>query len=160
MKMFKGQLTDTGAGTFTPAGYDHTVGGNYITTYTSPSRVRQSGVTKIRSKPIDMSQYLEAGRNRQVCFWSHINGNTQVQGASGASIYIAYQVSPAASGATWYTVSGKLRTSGTSVSGTSGTYVSELSSPVLMPFWRLEFCGQLGKHSTADMTVDYALVVE
>lgn len=159
MKIFKGQLTDVYAGTFTPAGYDSTVDGNYITTYTSPSRVRESGVTKVRTKPLDMSQYIETGKNRMVALWSHINGSNQVQGASGCSIQITYQVAPSLSGCSWYTVSGKFRTGGTSISGVSGTHLATLSSPVLMPWWRLEFCGQF-KHSTSDMTVDYALVLE
>jgi len=160
MKIFEGQLSSLYTGLFTQPDFDKTVNGNYIKTYTSPSIVQEGGVTKIRTKPFDMSKYYTLGVNRNFTLYSHINGSTMVDGGGGASISIGYQVASKSSGATWTTVAGKLRIGGTSISGTSGTAVASITSPVMMPFWRLEFTALKTSHSTADMTVDYALVVE
>ena len=160
MKIFKGQLSDVCNGTFTMPDFDKTVNGNYVTTYTSQNTIRESGMTKFHTKPFDLSKHYTLGINRKFTFYSHINGGNLVGAGAGSSIYIAYQVCPEKSGSSWYTVSGRLRIGGTSVSGTSGTEVTTISSPVIAPFWRLEFAVPPASHSTGDMTVDYALITE
>lgn len=121
---------------------------------------RKSGVTMVYLEPFDMTRIAAVGQPlRYYSFYSHINGNTQADGASGSSIWISYQMRSRESGASWVFAPNKLRTSGTSVSGSSGSALTQISEPVTAAQWRLVFAYKKS-NTTADMVVDYSLMVE
>ena len=159
MKIFKGQLSDIWTPTITPDGFDHvSPAGGYVTTYAGQGVVREGGVTKVRTKPFDLSKYYTYD-NRYFSLWTHVGGSNGNQGAvQNKGVTVAYQACYTPSGATWLTIA-TLRASGTSINGTSGTAYANVSTPLIGPWWRLEF-SYARAHSTADMTVDYALCVE
>jgi hypothetical protein len=159
MKIFRGTLSDIWTPTFTEPDFASQYHGNYSQTYAAQGIVREGGVTKMRTKPLDLSRYRELGVNRNFALYSHVNGSNQATGTDASKgVTISYQCAPASSGATWTTIA-TLRGSGTSISGTSGTAMTAIGNPCISPFWRLEF-SVARAHSTSTMQVDWALIAE
>ena len=164
MKIYKAQLNNIGAAStpyITEHDFDHVSrAGGYVSGYTAQDITRSGGVTRCHSKPMDLSRYRTLGMHRNFSLWTHINGGNGNNGTAlgNKGVTVAYQACYASSGATWYTA-GVLRGSGTSISGSSGTYFANIASPLIAPFWRFEFSWAVSQ-VTSDLTVDYALMVE
>jgi hypothetical protein len=98
------------------------------------------------------------GKNSRFYFWSAIAGSTGAGGPSGSSVYITYRGIPFSSTSGVYSAN-RLRTGGSSVSGTSGTAGTVISSPLVSPFWQLEVA-YVKCNTTMDMEVNYSMLIE
>ena len=158
MKIISGNIALHASGATVTPGQPNDLGvypsGDKITYYTIDA-VRESGQTKYRTRDMDLTSFSDVPYNG-TSFWSHINGSTGGS-ISGASIAIGYRVRPT-SGVTPFTAPNKLRISGTSISGSSGTAMVNYT-PLIGPFMQLEIIA-LAYHATGDMSVDYNLIIQ
>lgn len=110
------------------------------------------GVSAIKSDPIYLG---DLATNGNFAIWSHIKGDL---GQSSGSLYITYECAPRQSGATFTTPINaiKIRTAGTSISGTSGTEYKTFS-PDISPWIKLKAIHN-SKDTTNACNVFWALI--
>ncbi len=110
-------------------------------------------------QPFDLSQHFRNDpMSRDFSSWSSVTGSMGKQSPSGASVQILYEGSIATSGSTFYAGPNKLRTSGTSVSRVSGSYMARISTPMVAPVWRLVVVGAFA--GACNMVISYGLMVD